>query len=350
MTGTTRRTFIRAAAGGGALMLLGAPPDVLAAGRKLRLARDAAFHQGIASGEPAPHAITLWTRLEGLTQPALTRLQGGRAAGFRHVVHHERLAVSAAHDWTARSRVIGLKPAEEYHYRFVTADAHSAAGRFRTANPAGSHAAVRIGFFSCQEFTAGYYHAHADLARQDVDLVICLGDYIYEKAYETPVRPDGSVPADGEAQTLAEYRAKYSLYHTDPHLLEVRRQFPLVAIWDDHEIEDNYAGKLPGGAATHRRIPFLARRANGYRAFFEHMPRRFNRHDRTYGSLPLGNAELFLLDSRQFRGDQPCNPRDGAFSTPCPPATTDDPLRTLLGAKQKAWLKSALKGSQARWK
>src|SRR4051812_18538854 len=186
MTSTTRRTFIRAAAGGGALVLLGAPPDVLAAPRKLRLARDAAFHQGVASGEPAPRAITLWTRLEGLAKPALTRLEVARDAGFRHVVHHERLAVSGAHDWTARSRVTGLKPAEEYHYRFVTADAHSAAGRFRTAYPAGSHAPVRIGFFSCQEFTAGYYHAHADLAKQDVDLVICLGDYVYEQAFETP--------------------------------------------------------------------------------------------------------------------------------------------------------------------
>src|SRR3954469_12501884 len=302
---TTRRTFVRTAVGAGALTLLGAPPDVLAARRKLKLARDAAFHQGVASGEPAPRAITLWTRLEGLTKPALTRLEVARDPHFKHVVHHERLAVSGAHDWTARTRVTCLEPAEEYHYRFVTQDAHSAAGRFRTAYPAGSHAPVRIGFFSCQEVTAGSYHAHADLAKQDLDLVICLGDYIYEKAYETPIRPDASA-ADGEAQTLAEYRAKYTLYHTDPHLLEVRRQFPLVAIWDDHEIEDNYAGKLPGGAATHRRVPFPERRANGYRAFFEHMPRRFNRRDRTYDSLPLGNAELFLLDSRQFRGDQPC--------------------------------------------
>src|SRR3954454_23300746 len=117
MTGTTRRTFIRAAAGGGALMPLGAPPDVVAAGRELRLARDAAFHQGVASGEPAPHAVTLWTRLEGLTQPALTRLEVARDAGFRAVVHHEPLARFAAHDWTARSRVTGLEPAEEYHYR-----------------------------------------------------------------------------------------------------------------------------------------------------------------------------------------------------------------------------------------
>src|SRR4051812_27204673 len=110
---STRRTFIRAAVGGGALSLLGAPPDVLAAARTLRLARDARFDQGVASGEPAPRAITLWTRLEGLTKPALTRLEVARDPHFKHVVHHERLAVSGAHDWTARARVAGLKPAED---------------------------------------------------------------------------------------------------------------------------------------------------------------------------------------------------------------------------------------------
>jgi alkaline phosphatase D len=347
---TTRRTFIRSGAGAGALLLLGAPADVLAAKRKLRLARDATFAQGVASGEPAPHAITLWTRLQGLESPALTRVEVARDAHFRHVVHHARLPVSGAHDWTARVRVSGLKPGEEYHYRFATADAHSPAGRFRTAYPAGSRQALRIAFFSCQEFTAGYYHAHRDLLTQDVDVVVCLGDYIYEKAYETPVRPDDSAPSDGSAQTLAEYRAKYTLYHTDAYLREVRRNFALVAEWDDHEVEDNYAGEHGGGQQAVRRVPFPERRANAYRAYFEHMPRRLRADHRVYGSVPLGNVELFLLDDRQYRGDQPCNPSDSALSQPCPPSTTDDPSRAFLGTPQQAWLKHALSASRARWK
>ena len=216
---------------------------------------------------------------------------------------------------------------------------------------------MRIAFFSCQEFIAGFYAAHRDLAAQDVDLVVCLGDYIYEQAFAStgspnaPVREDDSA-ADGEAQTLAEYRRKYSLYHTDANLLEVRRQFALVGEWDDHEVEDNYAGGLPGGAAESRRVPFAERRSNGYRAWFEHMPRRLagGASAKIYGSLPLGNAELFLLDTRQYRDDQPCNPTDAALSAPCPPTTTDDPSRTLLGAEQKAWLKGALSASRARWK
>ena len=276
----TRRTFIQRT-GLTALVLAGAPRDVLAAPRKLRLARDATFSQGVASGEPAPRAITLWTRLEGLETAALTELEVMHSGA---VVHRERLVVAGNRGWTARSRVTGLAPGEEYTYRFVTRDGASPEGRFRTAYPAGSHEPLRIAFFSCQEFVAGYYHAHRDLAAQDVDLVVCLGDYVYEKAFGGEVRSDTTAP-DGETQTLAEYRAKYALYHTDPDLLEVRRNFPLVAIWDDHEVEDNYAGDIPGGAAENRRIPFAQRRTNGYRAFFEHMPRRLRRDLRTYGRI-----------------------------------------------------------------
>ena len=339
------RTFIQRA-GVGALVLTGAPADVLAAPRKLQLARDVAFKQGVASGEPAARAVTLWTRLEGLERAALVQLEVSRDD---RVVHRERLVAAGNRDWTARSRVAGLHPGEEYTYRFVTRDGASPAGRFRTAYPAGSRERLRIAFFSCQEFVAGYYHAHADLAKQDVDLVVCLGDYVYEKAFGSAVRSDTTAP-DGETQTLAEYRAKYSHYHTDPHLLEVRRNFPLVAIWDDHEVEDNYAGDVPGGAAENRRVPFEQRRGNGYRAFFEHMPRRLRRDFRTYGRIPLGNAELFLLDTRQFRDDQPCSPTDAAASAPCPAPITDDPNRNLLGDAQMRWLKGALNASHAQWK
>ena len=350
----SRRSFIHRA-GLGAIVLAGAPRDVLAAPRKLELARDARFSQGIASGEPAAHAITLWTRLDGLERPALVALEVAEDTGFRKVVHRERVVSAGNRDWTARSRVTGLKAGEQYHYRFMTADRTSKIGRFRTSYPAGSHEPVRIAFFSCQEFIAGYYHAHRDLAKRDVDLVVCLGDYIYEQAFAgtgtsiPAVRKDSSA-ADGEVQTLAEYRRKYATYHADAHLLEVRRNFPLVAIWDDHEVEDNYAGTLPGGATKHRRVPFLQRRRNGYRAFFEHMPRRYRTDFKTYGRMPLGNAELFLLDTRQFRGDQPCSPKDAALSDPCPSNVTDDPSRPLLGGPQKAWLKGALAASKARWK
>ena len=351
-----RRTFVRSALTAGAGVLL-APSAGWSAAQKARLATEGAFAQGIASGEPATNAITLWTRLDGVSASANVGYEVARDAGFANVIASGTAAADAAADFTVHQRVSGalLKPGEQYYYRFTTAADASPVGRFRTARPAGSSETVRIAFFSCQEFIAGFYAAHRDLAEQDVDLVVCLGDYIYEQAFAStgstnaPVREDDSA-ADGEAQTLDEYRRKYSLYHADANLREVRRHLALVGEWDDHEVEDNYAGDVPGGAAKNRRVPFAERRANGYRAWFEHMPRRLSGQPKIYGSLPLGGAELFILDSRQYRGDQPCNPTDAALSQPCPPTTTDDPSRTLLGAEQKAWLKGALTASRARWK
>jgi alkaline phosphatase D len=351
-----RRTFVRSALTAGAGVLL-APSAGWGAAQKARLATEGAFAQGVASGEPATNAITLWTRLDGVSASANVGYEVARDAGFANVIASGTAVADAAADFTVHQRVSGadLKPGEEYYYRFETAADSSPVGRFRTARPAGSSETVRIAFFSCQEFIAGFYAAHRDLAAQDVDLVVCLGDYIYEQAFAStgstnaPVRDDDSA-ADGEAQTLAEYRRKYSLYHSDANLREVRRHFALVGEWDDHEVEDNYAGDAPGGAAKNRRIPFAERRANGYQAWFEHMPRRLSGQPKIYGSLPLGGAELFILDSRQYRGDQPCNPTDAALSQPCPPTTTDDPSRTLLGTEQKAWLKGALSASRARWK
>jgi alkaline phosphatase D len=349
-----RRTFVRGAALGAGALILG-PASTLTPRAARAATTDGVFRQGVASGEPGPRAITLWTRLDELDRPAVVDLEVATDPGFANVVHAAQVPVEPDRDYTARVRLQdgSLAPGAEYHYRFATAGADSPVGRFRTARPADSREPVRIAFFSCQEFIAGFYTAHADLAQQDVDLVVCLGDYIYEQAFaddtsrNAPVRADDSAP-DGEAQTLDDYRRKYTLYHTDEHLLEVRRQFPLLAIWDDHEVEDNYAGEHPGGAAKSRRVPFAERRANGYQAWREQMPRVATGD--IYGSVPLGAAELFLLDSRQYRDDQPCNPSDSFVSNPCPPTDYDAPGRTLLGAQQKAWLKDSLAGSRAQWK
>jgi alkaline phosphatase D len=356
---SSRRRFLAGAATGGAsIYLLGRPTGTTAAGlaRATPLA-GAAFDQGVASGEPAERAITLWTRVAGAGRRAPVAYEVAVDPGFARVVARGRATVEPGAASTARVRVRGgrLRPGEQYFYRFATRDAHSPVGRFRTARPADSREPVRIAFFSCQEYIAGYYHAHRDLARRDdVDLVVCLGDYVYEQAFAgtgavvQPVRTDTTSPT-GETETLDEYRRKYALYHSDADLRAVRAAFPLAAIWDDHEVEDNYADGLPGGAAENRRLPFAERRRNGYRAWYEHLPRTAG-PQRIYGAIRLGAAELLLLDTRQFRDDQPCNPGDGALSQPCPPQVTDDPRRTLLGAEQTRWLKDALARSRAAWK
>ncbi len=353
----TRRSLLAGfAAGAGALALGRDPAQPAARGAQagLPLIRGARFSQGVASGEQALDGITLWTRLEGIERTSRLQVEIARDEDFRNVIYRQDVAADADKGFSvhhrARHRV--LEPGEQYHYRFYTCDENSPVGRFRTARPADSREPVRIAFFSCQAFEAGYYNAHAGLADEDVDLAVCLGDYIYEKIfYESGLegREDRTgANRDGEVQTLDEYRSKYALYHSDSRLLEVRRRFPLLSIWDDHEVEDNYARDKPGAETTQVRVPFLERRANGYRAWFEHMPRLRvpAEPDRTYGSIPLGaNAELFLLDQRQYRDDQPCGDE---FFVPCD--ESEAPGRTLLGAEQKAWLTGALERSRATWK
>ena len=210
---------------------------------------------------------------------------------------------------------------------------------------------MRIGFFSCQAYDAGFYTAHAGLAAEDdLDYVVCLGDYIYEKSfYEDGPRRDTGENRDGEVETLGQYRSKYALYHSDANLRRLRAQHPMIAIWDDHEVEDNYAAMRPGEAADDRDLRFRQRRANGYKAFFEHMPRIRDRPDpdRIFGSQSFGrNVELFLLDERRFRSDQPCGDQFGTAN--CPEAFEKD--RTMLGGAQRRWFKRALDRSTATWK
>ncbi|MBA2636693.1 MAG: alkaline phosphatase D family protein, partial [Solirubrobacterales bacterium] len=357
-----RRTFVRGAAGITVAGALGGSTSAFARAQRTRVGSSGAFAQGVASGEPSTRAISLWTRLSGVSRSSTLGYEVARDRAFERVVVRGQATADAAADFTAHVRVSdrALHSGQEYFYRFFTQAGSSDVGRFRTARPADSRETVRIAFFSCQEYIAGFYQAHADLAsRDDIDLVVCLGDYVYEQGFAStaavipPVRPDDSGDA-GDVQTLPEYREKYNLYNTDPDLRAMRAAHPLVAIWDDHEVEDNYADGIAGGATedADRRVSFAERKRNGYRAFFEHLPRRLQSgtNPQIYGRVPLGAAEVFLLDERQYRDDQPCNPGDGPVtSEPCPPDRQYAP-RTLLGDRQKAELKAGLSGSKARWK
>jgi alkaline phosphatase D len=350
-TSLTRRRFLTTTGAGAGALLLARPPLGRASG--VPPAGVVAFPQGVACGQPATDAITLWTRVAGIHRDSRLTLEVARDPGFARVLHRQEVVARAETGFAVHQRVRSraLRPGEPYWYRFATRRTNGPVGRFRTALPASSRDPVRIGFFSCQDYESGYYTAHAALAQEaDLDLVVCLGDYVYERSFDdAPVRRDTTgANGDGEVQTLGEYRDKYALYHTDANLQALRAAHPLMAIWDDHEVEDNYAAGRAGDATLNPRVPFLQRRANGYRAFFEHMPRIrvAGEADRIYGSLPLGaNAELLLLDQRQYRDDQPCGDQ---FGVPC--AESDDPGRTMLGAAQKAWFLDALGRSRATWK
>jgi alkaline phosphatase D len=357
-----RREFLIAGAGAGLAVASPINYAAIARSRRLPFDKTGEFAYGVASGMPSANAITLWTRLKGITRSSKLKLEVATDSGFKHVVERKHVTAEAGRDFTVHAHIGGLKPGHEYHYRFETKNKHSRVGQFRTLPPADSNQKLKIGFYSCQSYEAGYYTAHAALAKEkDLDFVLCLGDYIYEHHYyDGPAaRVDKTGKnKDGDVQSLAEFRQKYRFYQSDKHLQDLHAAYPFISMWDDHEVEDNYAGKHPDSASTDpkhmennndypRRVPFRSRRKNGYQAFFEAMPRIQMHGDptRLYGSIPLGKmAELYITDERQYRDPQPC--MDVQLQS-CP----DDlqPGRTFLGSKQKSWIKKAVPKSKARW-
>jgi alkaline phosphatase D len=350
----TRREVV-AGGLGGAVLLTGSPFFAAAARRDAagrKLVRGARFLHGVASGVPKTNGAILWTRLTGIDRKAHVGFEVASDRGFRRVVERGRVVARPRRDFVAKKALYSarLEPGEEYWYRFFTRDRESRVGRFRTALPADSNEPVRIGFFSCQKWHHGYYTAHRGLAEEkDLDLVVSLGDYIYEEPAENPKVEDredrtGAL-RDGDVQTLPEYREKYRLYQSDRDLQAMHARHPVVAIWDDHEAEDDYAAENEGDPQRPRRVSFLERRRAGYLAFFESMPVRRRRDDpfRIYGSFRVGQTELFLLDTRQYRDALACRPVN-----PCPQG--EAPGRSILGETQREWLKGTLERSSAAWK
>jgi alkaline phosphatase D len=355
----TRRQFLSRS--GAAAVAVLAPQDAIAAAKKKRrpanLLRGGRFAQGVLSGDPEPDAITLLTVVDDVGGTGRVRLEVARDPDFRRVVARRDILTTPEVGHSVKARVTGLNPHRRYYYRFETRDRHSAVGRFQTALPPDSKATVRFGFFSCASFTAGYYNAYELLAREDLDFVVCLGDYIYAETYadvasgravrDDPIgEPNNHYPHIlREAGTLPEYRAKYALYRSDAALRKLHATFPIVATWDDHEVQNNYANGAPDGGLSLRADFSRARREASYRAFFESMPVFPRGRSRIYRSQQHGRTvELLMLDSRQYRDNQPCSDR---IAHPC--GSWDRP-RTLLGRRQLGYLEGRLSVSKAAWK
>ncbi|UCV00750.1 alkaline phosphatase D family protein [Acidovorax radicis] len=313
------------------------------------------FALGIASGDPTPDGVVLWTRLlptgPAAAQSALTvHWELADDAGFRQIV--QRGQVQALPEWghSIHVELQGLKPDRWYHYRFQTGGATSAAGRTRTAPALGDlPARLRVAFASCQRWEHGHYAAWSHVVADAPDLVLFLGDYIYE--YASPKETTGlaRVHTLRAAQALADYRDRYALHKSDPLLQAAHAACPWSTTWDDHEVQNDYAGELgrDGDAAA-----FTAMRLAGWQAFYEHMPLRAASLARgigalqVYRSLAWGRlAQLHLLDARQFRQWQACRKpgssgASGVQPDDCPALA--DPTRTLLGAAQEHWLNQRL--------
>lgn len=311
------------------------------------------FTLGVASGDPTPDGIVLWTRLApdplngGGMPPVRVPVRWELAAdeSFRRVVQRGDALAAPELAHSVHVEVAGLEPDRVYWYRFLYDGVSSAVGRTRTAPGRGaSPDRLTFAFVSCQNYQQGYYTALRHLADEDVAFVVHLGDYIYESVLENRVRSHG----DTEPLTLDEYRARYAIYKTDPDLQAAHAALPFVVTWDDHEVDNNYAGPFDqAGSPTE---VFLRRRAAAYQAYYEHMPLRRSGMPagpdlRLYRRFAYGDLlTLNVLDTRQYRSDQPCG--DG-LRAGCD--ARFDPAGTILGGVQEAWLLDGLCASRTRW-
>ena len=319
------------------------------------------FSLGVASGDPVPGGVSLWTRLApdplvsgGGMPPKDIPVQWQVATddAFANVVRSGTVAAIPELSHSVHVDVRNLDNGSEYFYRFLTGDHESPLGHTRTAPGQGDHVTgLKFAFASCQKWDDGFYSPYFRLAQeQDVQLVVHLGDYIYEYGvFSGGVRGE-ELPKflEKECFTLERYRLQHALYRTDPDLQEVHRLFPWAVTWDDHEVDNDYSGVYPEFDNTSNW--FLKRRAAAYQAWFEHMPvplstRPGSGETRVYRRLPWGNlAEFNILDTRQYRTDNPCG--DGE-QPPCDAGF--DPSATMTGETQEAWLLDNLERSNARW-
>lgn len=356
--GTTRRGFFKKV-GSASLALTTAPVLLAGASRAAATVPAAgAFQHGVASGDPLTNRVILWTRVTPpapvsvinvtcvvATDPALTK-----------VVATGTAKTNPARDYTVKFDPVNLQPGTTYYYQFTALGQKSPIGRTRTL-PTGSAERVRIAVTSCSNHAAGYFNAYRRIAeRADLDLVIHLGDYLYE--YGPDIFGSLRTPAPAkEILTLADYRQRHAQYKRDPDCQEVHRQHPFICIWDDHEIAND---SWIGGAENHTEGAegtWVDRVNVGTQAYYEWMPVRIpdaSQRRKQERAFLIGNLiDLVMLEERlsarskqlpnnvNVPGLGPGFVQIGAFA---------DPARTLLGAEQEAWLAARLRASSATWK
>lgn len=312
------------------------------------------FALGVASGEPLPDGVVLWTRLapDPLAEDGLGGMPS-RAVDvewevatddrFRRV---EQRGIAVATPESAHAvhvELSGLRPGTEYFYRFRTGGYLSVTGRTRTAPAPGVPAPLTMCFASCSNFEQGWFTGYRRLAEDQPDLVVHLGDYQYEFAG----RAGGVRRHVGpETVTLANYRQRYAQYKTDPDLQAAHAVAPWLAVFDDHELDNNWAADVP----EEPQPDFGRRRAAALQAYYENMPLRSSARPqgtgmRLHRRVHWGACATFhMLDTRQYRSDQACG---DAYDSGCPELAA--PWRTLTGPDQEHWLLEGLRNSRARW-
>ena len=322
------------------------------------------FTLGVASGDPTPDGVVLWTRL------ALDPLDGNGGMPDRPVVVQWRIAadeqmwriVDRGSVWalpalghSVHVEVEGLRPGRWYFYQFKVGNEYSPIGRTRTAPANNTTGELSFAFVSCQHYANGLYHAHRHLSQESLDFAVHLGDYIYEGPSTSPVgRPH--LP-NHEITSIEDYRIRYGQYKSDADLRAVHAAFPWIVTWDDHETENDYAGFAPENAAdpADNMPDFASRRARAYQAYYENMPLRAAQlpvgpYLQLYRRLRFGSLiSLNVLDTRQYRTHRaPANCAiEQRITGYCPEAL--DRTRSIEGESQQQWLMRGLQRSNADW-
>ncbi|MFL6120974.1 alkaline phosphatase D family protein [Actinophytocola sp.] len=323
------------------------------------------FTLGVASGDPTPDGVVLWTRLA--TDPFAADGAGGMPATpvrvefeiahderFRSVVRRGSVVATPELGHSVHPEIHGLAPDRVYFYRFRAGGEMSPVGRTRTLPPLSANPRqLDFAFASCQAWQDGYFTAYDHIAAEDLDFVVHLGDYIYEYGLGdnkrgVPVAPQFTT----EAVDLARYRLQYALYKSEAPLRNAHAAHPFVLTFDDHEVENNWAGDISekDGEPDQDPAVFRRRRAAAFQAMYENLPLRRAQlpsgpNIRMYRRLRYGRlADLTMLDTRQYRDDQPCGDGDGVNC-----ADRLSPTRTILGAPQRNWVLNGFSRSTARW-
>jgi alkaline phosphatase D len=314
------------------------------------------FSLGVASGYPSPSSVALWTRLMGVDPaPVTVKWEVASDESMRKVVRSGEAL--AAPEWAHSIHVQaqGLEPDRWYWYRFTAGDAQSRIGRTRTT-PSSTQGPnrLRFAFASCQQYEQGYFNAYRHILADEPDLIVFLGDYIYESSWGRDLVRSHGTP---EPYSLEDYRARHALYRSDPDVQDAHAACPWILTWDDHEVDNDYADDRPEDGMN--RESFLMRRAAAYRAYYEHMPlpprmQPEGPRMRIYTQLDWGTlARFYVLDCRQYRSWQACPrpKRRGGSNTidieNC--IRLSAPGRTMLGRAQERWLEGALRESHTGW-
>ncbi len=327
------------------------------------------FALGVASGSPTHDGVVLWTRV---LRGGASAVAGTGAVEVRWELAHDaqfnrRVQTGtevARPEWghSVHAEVSGLESDRWYYYRFMVADAVSTIGRTRTFPAPGAEVdRLRLAYASCQRWEHGHFSAYRHMRDEQLDAVVFLGDYIYEYPGATDAVRKST---GGWVLTLDDYRARYALHKSDPDLQAMHAACPWLVTWDDHEVQNDYAGTTPGDSGPPV-ADFMERRAAAYQAFYENMPLRSSvlthglsglvrgAEMRIYGSVPFGKlATIYLLDDRQYRDAQACTKGERLGSAAVNPAHCplwNDPRRTLLGAAQERWLDQSFARGSVLW-